>query len=110
MEAQNNLKVIKLTTRNFLKTIENAVRIGAPVLCEDLSEKLDPALEPILLRQVCRFLCLFLIACANEQWLSNFQFTLTVGVFTSVTSLGGRVFVCELGANVLEPETLLKHH
>ena len=47
----NGLKVIKLTDGNFLRTLENCIRIGMPVLLEELGEMLDPALEPILLKQ-----------------------------------------------------------
>lgn len=50
-EAKNGLKVIKLTDPNFLRTLENSVRTGMPVLLEDVEESLDPALEPILLKQ-----------------------------------------------------------
>ena len=50
-EAKNGLKFIKLTDANFLRTLENCIRIGMPVLCEDLGESLDPALEPVLLKQ-----------------------------------------------------------
>lgn len=50
-EAMNGLKVIKLTDGNFLRTLENCIRIGMPVLLEDLGEALDPALEPVLLKQ-----------------------------------------------------------
>ncbi|XP_072318696.1 dynein axonemal heavy chain 6 [Eucyclogobius newberryi] len=50
-EAKNGLKVIKLTDSNFLRTLENAIRLGSPVLLEELNESLDPALEPILLKQ-----------------------------------------------------------
>lgn len=50
-EAKNGLKVIKLTDGQFLRTLENCIRIGMPVLCEDIGENLDPALEPILLKQ-----------------------------------------------------------
>jgi dynein heavy chain len=45
------LKVIKLTDGNYLRTLENCIRIGMPVLLEDLGETLDPSLEPILLKQ-----------------------------------------------------------
>lgn len=51
MEAKNGLKVIKLTDPNYLRTLENGIRIGMPVLLEDVEESLDPSLEPILLRQ-----------------------------------------------------------
>ena len=50
-EAANGLKVIKLTDGNFLRTLENCIRIGMPVLLEELGEVLDPSLEPILLKQ-----------------------------------------------------------
>ena len=50
-EAKNGLKIIKLTDGQFLRTLENCIRIGMPVLCEDLGEFLDPALEPVLLKQ-----------------------------------------------------------
>nr|XP_046259789.1 dynein axonemal heavy chain 6 isoform X2 [Scatophagus argus] len=50
-EAKNGLKVIKLTDPSFLRTLENAICMGMPVLLEELKETLDPALEPILLKQ-----------------------------------------------------------
>ncbi|TPX54258.1 hypothetical protein SeMB42_g00367 [Synchytrium endobioticum] len=53
-EKDNSLDVIKLTDRDFVRTLENAVRFGKPVLLENVAEKLDPALEPILLKQTFR--------------------------------------------------------
>uniref|UniRef100_A0A8C5FLE3 Dynein, axonemal, heavy chain 6 n=1 Tax=Gadus morhua TaxID=8049 RepID=A0A8C5FLE3_GADMO len=50
-ESKNGLKVIKLTDFSFLRTLENAIRMGMPVLLEELKETIDPALEPILLKQ-----------------------------------------------------------
>ncbi|MXQ83245.1 hypothetical protein E5288_WYG018809 [Bos mutus] len=50
-ESKNGLKIIKLTDSNFLRTLENSIRLGLPVLLEELRETLDPALEPILLKQ-----------------------------------------------------------
>ncbi|CAI5679041.1 unnamed protein product [Oreochromis niloticus] len=50
-EAKHGLKVIKLTDSGFLRTLENAISMGVPVLLEELKETLDPALEPILLKQ-----------------------------------------------------------
>ena len=50
-EARNGLKIIKLTDGNFLRTLENCIRIGMPVLLEELGEFLDPSLEPVLLKQ-----------------------------------------------------------
>ena len=51
MERPNGLKVIKLTDKNFLRTLENSIRTGTPVLLEEVEETLDPSLEPILLKQ-----------------------------------------------------------
>ena len=51
MEKQNQLDVLKLTDKDFLRSLENAVRFGKPVLLENVLEELDPALEPILLKQ-----------------------------------------------------------
>lgn len=66
MEKQNGLKKIKLTDPNYLRTLENAIRIGTPVLLEEVfflsisllkltftqvEEQLDPSLEPVLLKQ-----------------------------------------------------------
>jgi hypothetical protein len=48
MESRNGLRVIKLTDSSFLRTLENSIRIGNPVLIEDVGESLDPALEPLL--------------------------------------------------------------
>jgi len=52
MEQSNNLKVVKLTDGNFLRTMENAIQLGLPVCLENVGEELDPALEPVLLKQV----------------------------------------------------------
>ncbi|KAL7754338.1 hypothetical protein RI367_000319 [Sorochytrium milnesiophthora] len=48
------LKVVKLSEGKFLRSLENAVRAGQPVLLEDVGETLDPALEPLLLKQTIR--------------------------------------------------------
>jgi len=52
MYASSNLQIIKLTQKDFLRTLENGIRYGACVLLENVQEELDPALEPVLLKQV----------------------------------------------------------
>ena len=47
----NDLDVVKLTEKNFLRTLESAVRYGKWVLLENVGETLDAALEPLLLQQ-----------------------------------------------------------
>ncbi|XP_062843095.1 dynein axonemal heavy chain 1 [Trichomycterus rosablanca] len=51
MERDNSLDVIKLSDRDFLRSLENAIRFGKPCLLENVGEELDPALDPVLLRQ-----------------------------------------------------------
>eukprot|EP00056_Hartaetosiga_gracilis_P013585 m.226506 g.226506 ORF g.226506 m.226506 type:complete len:4004 (+) comp13864_c0_seq2:104-12115(+) len=48
MEKENSLNVIKLTDETFMRTLENAIQFGTPVLLENVGEELDPALEPLL--------------------------------------------------------------
>jgi hypothetical protein len=52
MEAKNGLRVLKLTEPTFLRALENSIRIGNPVLVEDIGETLDPALEPVLQKAI----------------------------------------------------------
>jgi hypothetical protein len=60
-EKENALKIIKMTDGHFLRILENCVRIGMPLLLEDVGETLDPALEPILLKQTFMSVCIHLI-------------------------------------------------
>ena len=43
-----SLKVIDLQQPDFLRTLENAVQFGSPVLLQNVGEELDPSLGPIL--------------------------------------------------------------
>ncbi|XP_040850525.1 dynein heavy chain 1, axonemal [Ochotona curzoniae] len=51
MEKDNGLDVFKMSDRDFLRSMENAIRFGKPCLLENVGEELDPALEPVLLKQ-----------------------------------------------------------
>ena len=51
MEKAAGLEVVKMTDKDFLRTLENAVRFGRPVLAENVGESLEAALEPLLLKQ-----------------------------------------------------------
>ena len=52
MEEHNSLKIVKQNQGNFVRTLENAIQFGNPVLLENVPESLDPILESILLKQV----------------------------------------------------------
>ena len=51
-EGKNSLKVVKLTQATFVRTIENAIQFGSPVLLENVGESIDPILDPILQKQI----------------------------------------------------------
>jgi len=48
MERDNRMNVIKLTDVSYLRTLENAIQFGTPILLENIGEELDPVLEPVL--------------------------------------------------------------
>lgn len=50
MEKTNKLSVIKFSDTNYVRTLENALQFGTPVLLENIGEELDAFIEPILLK------------------------------------------------------------
>ena len=48
MEKNNKLNVVKLSDPNYVRTLENSITFGTPVLIENVGEELDPILEPVL--------------------------------------------------------------
>ncbi|KAK0131808.1 Dynein heavy chain 6, axonemal [Merluccius polli] len=89
-ETKNGLKVIKLTDVGFLRTLENAISMGMPVLLEEvgnsqptnaepLNETIDPALEPILLKQtfVAGGRTLIRLGDSDIDYDKNFRFYMT---------------------------------
>lgn len=51
MEKQKNLTVLKQSDKDFLRSLENCIQFGTPVLLENVGEFLHPALEPLLQKQ-----------------------------------------------------------
>uniref|UniRef100_A0A8C4VEP1 Dynein axonemal heavy chain 3 n=1 Tax=Falco tinnunculus TaxID=100819 RepID=A0A8C4VEP1_FALTI len=52
MEKTNRLSVIKLSDTHYVRTLENAIQLGTPVLLENIGEELDAFIEPILLKLI----------------------------------------------------------
>ena len=50
-DAPNGMDVLRLSDKNFLRSLENGVRFGRWVLLENVGEALDATLEPVLLQQ-----------------------------------------------------------
>ncbi|VDM15555.1 unnamed protein product [Hydatigera taeniaeformis] len=51
MEKKNNLVILKLSDSDFVRSMENSIQFGIPVLLENVGEELDPVLESVLLKQ-----------------------------------------------------------
>jgi dynein heavy chain len=52
MEKSKQLKIMKFTQGNYIKMLEMAIRMGTPVLIENIYEETDPAIEPLLQKQI----------------------------------------------------------
>lgn len=52
MEKERQVRVMKFTDGNYLKLLEAAIRMGTPVLMENVGEEMDPAIEPLLQKQI----------------------------------------------------------
>lgn len=51
MERANGLQITKLNDPSYLRILENCIRLGWPMLIEDLCETLEATLSPVLLKQ-----------------------------------------------------------
>ncbi|GIY27745.1 dynein heavy chain 7, axonemal [Caerostris darwini] len=79
MEKANKLQVIKLTDADFVRSLENCITFGNPVLLENVGEELDPVLEPLLLKQTFRqggMVCIKL-GDSTIEYSSEFRFYIT---------------------------------
>ncbi|GIQ84673.1 dynein heavy chain, partial [Kipferlia bialata] len=54
MEKENQLVTVKATDTDLIRSVQNAVRFGIPLLIEGLQEEVDPGLEALLLKQTYR--------------------------------------------------------
>lgn len=52
MGKESGVKILKFTEEKYLKFLEGAIRMGNPVLIENVQEELDPAIEPLLQKQI----------------------------------------------------------
>lgn len=52
LEKSSQLHVIRLAMTDYMRTLENAIQFGQPVLLENVGEELDAALEPLLQKQI----------------------------------------------------------
>ena len=52
MEKEKTVRIMKFTDGNYLKLLEAAIRMGIPVIMENVQEDMDPAIEPLLQKQI----------------------------------------------------------
>ncbi|XP_075248722.1 dynein axonemal heavy chain 7-like isoform X2 [Convolutriloba macropyga] len=79
MEKVNNLHVIKLTDSDYVRTLENCLQFGTPVLLENIGEEIDALLEPLLLKQTFKqggSLCIRL-GDSTIEYSNDFRFYMT---------------------------------
>ena len=51
-EEKNGVAITTMRDPNLLRILENCIRLGKPLILEDLSEMIEPALEPVLQKAV----------------------------------------------------------
>ena len=49
-KSADGLVVLDINTTDLLRSLENAIQFGTPVLLEGVKENIDPVLEPLLAR------------------------------------------------------------
>eukprot|EP00794_Sanderia_malayensis_P010712 gene10712-11859_t len=52
MEMKRGLKIIDLQQTDYMRTLENSIQFGTPVLLQNVQEELDPSLAPLLNKSV----------------------------------------------------------
>ncbi|KAM4624509.1 dynein axonemal heavy chain 3 [Polymixia lowei] len=82
MEKANKLAVIKLSDGNYVRTLENAIQFGTPVLLENVGEELDAVLEPVLLKQTFKHQGVEYMKLGENvvEYSKNFLFYMTTGL------------------------------
>ena len=49
---KSNLRVVFASDSNYMKSVENAIRVGEALLLCDVEESLDPELRPVLQKEL----------------------------------------------------------
>ncbi|XP_053350493.1 dynein axonemal heavy chain 3 [Clarias gariepinus] len=82
MEKSNKLSIIKLSDSNYVRTLENAIQFGTPVLLENVGEELDAVLEPVLLKQTFKQQGVEYLKLGENiiEYSQGFQFYMTTGL------------------------------
>ena len=82
MEKENKLYVVKLSDANYVRSLENAISFGYPVLMENVAEELDAILEPVLQKATFKQQGVEYIKLGDNQieYSPDFRFYITTGL------------------------------
>lgn len=78
-EGPKGLKIIDLQQHDYLRTLENAIQFGTPVLLQNIQESLDPSLSPVLNKAFVKQGGRFIIRLGDKEieWSTDFRFYIT---------------------------------
>jgi dynein heavy chain, axonemal len=77
-ERDNQLMVVRLSEKDYLRTIRQAITEGRPVLLENVEETLDPMLENLLLKQLSKEGGIWVMHLGEPvEWNDKFRFYMT---------------------------------
>lgn len=77
-ERENNLVVVRLSEKDYLRTIRQAIVDGHPVLLENLDETLDPMLDNLLLKRLSKEGSMMVMHLGEAvEWNDKFRFYMT---------------------------------
>jgi len=76
---RETIKTIKLTEPSYLKTLENGIRFGNPILLENVEEHLDPSIDPVLQKQIYKKGAQFFLRLGDQDvpYSQDFRFYIT---------------------------------
>eukprot|EP00767_Chilomastix_cuspidata_P003863 gnl/Chilomastix_cuspidata/3994.p1 GENE.gnl/Chilomastix_cuspidata/3994~~gnl/Chilomastix_cuspidata/3994.p1 ORF type:complete len:4491 (+),score=293.00 gnl/Chilomastix_cuspidata/3994:101-13474(+) len=77
-ERSHGLRIIKITEPNYLRSLENCLRIGVPVLIDNVGEELDPSLDPVLAKDIYKSQGRLLIRLGDQEVDYNPEFRLYI--------------------------------
>jgi len=91
MEKDNGIKLVTLKQSDFLRTLENAISFGAPVLMQEILEELDPSLDPIMSKAIVKIGNRNILRLGDKEVEYNFDFR-----FYLTTKLGNPHYTPEI--------------
>lgn len=79
MLKDNNVQIVKLTHNKFGQILMSSIRMGNPLLLENIEETLDPFIEPVLKKNVTKKGAQLILMLGKEEipYSQDFKFYMT---------------------------------